>query len=99
MPLRTIRAQIGSAIDVIVQLSRLSDGKRRVMSISEVTGMEGDVITLQDIFAFRKSGRGADGQVLGEMQYTGVRPRFMAQFAANGIELSAATLSGREYRT
>ncbi|SIS82587.1 pilus assembly protein CpaF [Roseivivax lentus] len=96
MPLRTIRAQIGSAIDVIVQLSRLSDGKRRVMSISEVTGMEGDVITLQDIFAFHKSGRGAEGQVLGEMQYTGVRPAFMAKFAANGIELAANTLAIRE---
>ncbi|MGR3374402.1 CpaF family protein [Pseudooceanicola nanhaiensis] len=93
IPMRTIRGQIASSVDVIVQLSRLSDGRRRVMSISEVTGMEGDVVTMQDIFAFRKRGKGQNGEVLGEMVYTGIRPRFMDKLVANGVELSADTFA------
>ncbi len=93
IPMRTIRGQIASSVDVIVQLSRLSDGRRRVMSISEVTGMEGDVVTMQDIFAFRKRGKGQNGEVLGEMVYTGIRPKFMEKLVANGVELSADTFA------
>ncbi|GGL83587.1 type II secretion system protein E [Pseudooceanicola nanhaiensis] len=93
IPMRTIRGQIASSVDVIVQLSRLSDGRRRVMSISEVTGMEGDVVTMQDIFAFRKRGKGQNGEVLGEMVYTGIRPKFMDKLVANGVELSADTFA------
>ncbi|WP_370284850.1 CpaF family protein [Pseudooceanicola nanhaiensis] len=93
IPMRTIRGQIASSVDVIVQLSRLSDGRRRVMSISEVTGMEGDVVTMQDIFAFRKLGKGQNGEVLGEMVYTGIRPKFMEKLVTNGVELSADTFA------
>ncbi|WP_375690706.1 CpaF family protein [Pseudooceanicola sp. LIPI14-2-Ac024] len=91
IPMRTIRGQIASSVDVIVQLSRLGDGRRKVMSISEVTGMEGDVVTMQDIFAFRKRGKGDNGEVLGEMIYTGIRPKFMEKLISSGVDLSADT--------
>jgi pilus assembly protein CpaF len=87
LPPKVARAQIASAIGVIVQVNRLTDGHRKVMSISELTGMEGDVITLQEVFTYRQTGVEADGTVKGYFQATGVRPRFMerlkrAAFAA-----------------
>jgi pilus assembly protein CpaF len=83
---RSIRQQIASAINVIVQAERMEDGRRRVVSITEVAGMEGDVITTQEIFRFRRTGRGANGlEVLGEFETTGVRPRFMDQLIARGL--------------
>lgn len=84
-PLHAIRQQISAGIQIVIQLSRLSDGRRRVMSISEVTGMEGDVITMQDIFLFRKNGRSATGDVLGEFVSTGIRPRCAGLIAAAGV--------------
>ncbi|MBS8225602.1 CpaF family protein [Vannielia litorea] len=87
MPITTIRAQIASGVHFVVQLTRLSDGKRRVMSISEITGMEGDVLAMQDIFVFRKEGRGENGEVLGRFVPTGIRPRCMDQFLAAGVDL------------
>ncbi|SFK80842.1 pilus assembly protein CpaF [Loktanella salsilacus] len=87
IPMATIRSQIASSIDIIVQLSRHSDGKRRVMSIAEVNGMEGDVITMQEIFTFRQLGKGEGGEVLGELVYTGIRPQFMEKLTATGVKL------------
>jgi pilus assembly protein CpaF len=87
MTVASIRSQIAAAIRVIVQLSRLSDGKRRVMSIAEITGLEGDIIQMQEIFKFVRTGIAADGTVQGHFQATGVRPRFLNDLAAMGIKL------------
>jgi pilus assembly protein CpaF len=87
IPARSARAQIASAIHVVVQVSRLSDGRRKLLSVSEITGMEGEVITMQEIFRFRQTGIGADGQVQGRFEATGIRPRFVDQFLAHGIKL------------
>jgi pilus assembly protein CpaF len=84
---RSVRAQIASAINVVVQAERLEDGRRRVVSISEIVGMEGDVISMQEIFRFKRKGRGQDGSILGDYETTGVRPKFMELLAARGIEL------------
>ncbi len=86
-PLSAIRSQIAAGLHVVVQLNRLSDGKRRVMSISEITGMEGSVVTMQDIFIFRKTGRSETGDVLGEFIATGIRPKCAEQLASSGFEL------------
>ncbi|HRW41201.1 MAG TPA: ATPase, T2SS/T4P/T4SS family, partial [Microthrixaceae bacterium] len=88
LPVRAIREQMASAIDVIVQLSRLRDGTRRVTHITEVQGMEGDVITLQDVFLF-DFGAGVDenGRYRGQLQATGVRPKFAEKLADQGIRL------------
>ena len=88
LPERAVRTQIASAIDVVVQVSRFSDGTRRVKEISEVVGMEGEVITMQDIFTFDQTGVGEDGRVLGRLRPTGIRPRFMDRLKANGFEMS-----------
>jgi pilus assembly protein CpaF len=87
LPEKAIRQQSASAINIIVQISRLSDGTRKVMSVSEITGMEGDVVTIQDIFAFKKSGIGEAGQVLGDFMPSGIRPRCTEQLATSGIVL------------
>ncbi|KUM25671.1 type II secretion system protein E [Mesorhizobium loti] len=81
----SIRAQIASAIDIIVQTQRLSDGGRRVISISELTGMEGNVVQLQEIYQFIKRDVGADGSIIGEFRATGVRPRFAPEVATLGL--------------
>ena len=86
-PLRSMRQQISSAINVVIQLERLADGKRRMTSISELTGMEGDVITMQEIFRFKKEGVDEHGKVLGRFEATGIRPRFSERLKAAGIEL------------
>lgn len=87
LPPKAVRHQIASALDVVIQLSRLSDGSRKVMAISEVVGMEGDVITMQELFEFELQGIAEDGTVLGRFQPTGVRPRFADKLAASGIDL------------
>jgi pilus assembly protein CpaF len=87
IPARSIRGQIASAINVIVQGERQEDGRRRVISISEIVGMEGDVISLQEIFRFRRTGRGPNGEVLGHYESTGVRPKFIELLASRGITL------------
>lgn len=83
-----IRAQISSAVNVFLQLSRLRDGTRRMTSISEVTGMEGDTIQLQEIMRFKRLGVDDDGNVLGEFRATGIRPRFMEELEAMGTHLN-----------
>ena len=87
LPLSAIRSQIASGLHFIVQLSRLADGKRRIISISEITGLEGDVITLQDIFVFRKRGKSETGEILGEFIPTGIRPRCADELIAAGVDL------------
>ncbi|MCW6528732.1 CpaF family protein [Sphingomonas sp. MMSM20] len=89
MPVSSARAQIASAINVVVQVARLSDGKRKIVSLSELTGMEGEVITMQEIFRFRSTGRDEQGNVLGYFEATGIRPKFMAELEARGIRLDA----------
>ena len=88
MPQRSIRSQISAAIHVILQLERMSDGRRRLISLSEITGMEGEVVTLQEIFSFRRTGMDAEGNVLGYYQASGVRPKFMSDLQARGVEIS-----------
>jgi pilus assembly protein CpaF len=89
IPARSIRGQIASAIHVVVQAERMEDGMRRIVSVAEISGMEEDVICMQEIFRFRRVGRGGDGRVLGQYEATGVRPRFMEALAARGINLSS----------
>jgi pilus assembly protein CpaF len=91
LPDKAMREQIASAIDVIVQVSRLSDGRRKIMSVSEITGMEGNVVTMQDVFAFKRTGVGENGQVLGQFASTGIRPRFIDKLRISGVELPANT--------
>ncbi len=86
---RSARAQIASALNVVVQVGRLSDGRRRLMSVSEITGMEGEVITMQEIFRFKMTGREENGMVRGHFEATGIRPKFMADLADRGISLPA----------
>jgi pilus assembly protein CpaF len=88
MQMVSIRQQVASAVHVLVQAARLSDGSRRVMNITEVTGMEGDMITLQDIFVFEKRGVSPDGKVLGRFCATGIRPKFADKLLAAGLHLA-----------
>ena len=89
IPEKAIRQQIASAINVVVQVSRLSDGTRKVMAISELTGMEGEVITMQDIFRFDRSGLDPDGKVQGQFRATGIRPKCSDRIASAGVQLPA----------
>ena len=87
IPDSAIRRQIASAIDVVVQVSRLSDGTRKVIALSEITGMEGDIVSMQDIFVFRKRGIRDNGEVSGEFVPTGIRPKFAEKLQVSGIQL------------
>jgi len=87
LPDRAIRHQIASAVNLIIQISRMSDGSRRVTQISEITGMEGDVITMQDIFVFERTGLNEAGKVTGRFRATGIRPKASERLAASGIDL------------
>jgi pilus assembly protein CpaF len=87
MTVASIRGQIAGAIQLIVQLSRQSDGKRKVTSIAEITGLEGDIIQMQEIFKYVRTGTAADGAVLGHFAATGVRPRFLAELVSQGIKI------------
>jgi pilus assembly protein CpaF len=88
LPDKAIRHQIASAIDLIVQVARMSDGTRRVTQISEITGMEGDVITMQDIFVFERTGLNAEGKVVGRFKATGIRPKCAERLASSGMHLT-----------
>ena len=89
IPARAARSQIASAINVVIQVGRLSDGRRKILSVSELTGMEGEVVTMQEIFRFRQTGVSPEGQVLGKFEATGIRPKFIEQVIAHGVSLSA----------
>jgi pilus assembly protein CpaF len=89
IPEKAIRQQIASAINLIVQVSRQADGTRRVIGVTEITGMEGDVITMQDLFLFEKTGIRQDGKVMGRFRATGIRPKCSDRLAASGVRLPA----------
>jgi pilus assembly protein CpaF len=101
LPERAMRQQIASAIHVVIQLSRLSDGSRKLMQVSEIVGMEGEIITMQDIFVYEREGVAENDKVLGHFRATGIRPRFSDRLKSYGIDLSAllfsnpATMDGR----
>jgi pilus assembly protein CpaF len=88
MPLDAIRHQISNSVHLIVQVSRMSDGTRRVVNITEITGMEGQVVTMQDLFVFEKRGMSPEGRVIGRFAATGIRPRFDEKLLSAGIQLS-----------
>jgi len=88
MGVRAIRQQISSAVDLFVQVARFSDGSRRITYITELTGMEGEIITMQDLFVFDKLGITESGKVMGRFRATGIRPRFYDRLQACGITLA-----------
>src|SRR5215212_2575524 len=94
LPERAMRQQIAAAIQIVIQQSRMSDGTRKVTSISEITGMEGDVITMQDIFVFEKVGVTQDGKVIGRFRATGVRPKACDRLKASGVHLPPDMFEG-----
>jgi len=87
LPVRAIREQIASAVNLIVQLARLKDGSRKVIYITEVQGMEGDVVVLSDIFVFEQQGLDERGKIIGQLKPTGIRPRFIDRFEERNIYL------------
>jgi pilus assembly protein CpaF len=87
LPEKTVRQQISGAIGIVVQISRMSDGSRKVMSVSEITGMEENVVSMQDIFKFSKKGIGPDGKVIGAFEPTHIRPKFLERLRVSGIFL------------
>ena len=87
LPLRAIRSQIASAVDIVVQIARMRDGSRKIINISEVTGMEGDIITMQDLFRFEQQGIDSDGRLRGEFVSEGLRPMCSEKLELNGIHL------------
>jgi len=87
VPARSARGQIASAINVVIQVGRLSDGRRKLLSLSELTGMEGEIVTMQEIFRFRQTGVDSDGQVQGRFEATGIRPRFLDHVLSHGLSL------------
>jgi pilus assembly protein CpaF len=95
LPLQAIREQVASAIELVVHMDRLRDGTRRVTQVSEVQGMEGSSIILQDLFAFKQTGY-QGGRVTGDLVSTGLRPKFAEKFAANSIALPADVFAAPE---
>ena len=93
LPVRAIREQIASAVDLIVQTARMRDGSRKIIAVSEIVGMEGDVVTMQEIIRFQQHGVDKDNKVSGEFQYTGVQPQCMRRFDEYGIEYDVRSLS------
>ncbi len=90
MPLKAVRSQIASAVHLIVQASRLMDGSRRMVSITEVTGMEGDIITMQEIFSFKREGLDENGKIIGHFQGNGIRSHYSERFKHSGFELPSS---------
>jgi pilus assembly protein CpaF len=93
LPERAVRQQVASAIHVVIQLARFSDGRRRLTCLSEIVGMEGDVITMQDVFRFEQEGIGETGDVIGQLRPTGIRPKFVERLRAQGLSFPASMFS------
>jgi pilus assembly protein CpaF len=93
LPVRAIREQVSSAINIIVQTARLRDGSRKVTAVSEIVGMEGDTVTMQDIIRFQQHGIDEQRRVIGEYQYTGVQPMALRRFEEYGIQYDYRKLS------
>jgi len=89
LPVKAIRQQVAGAINIFCQLNRLRDGSRRVTSITEVNGMEGDTITMQEIFQFESQGAGPDGKIIGHFKPTGIRPQILDRMFTMGLQLPA----------
>jgi pilus assembly protein CpaF len=87
LPLRAIREQMVSALQVVVQIARMPDGSRKIITVAEITGMEGQVVTMQDIYRFEQRGIDTEGRIVGDFRPTGIRPQFVERFALAGIEL------------
>ena len=94
LPSRAVRTQIAAAVHLIVQINRMRDGMRRITHVMEVVGMEGDVITMQEIFLFEKMGITQDGKVIGRFRATGVRPKCCERLKMSGINLPADMFEG-----
>jgi len=92
-PLHSMRQQLASAIDVVIQLERMADGKRRMVSLQEITGMERDIVTMQEIFSFQREGIDEHGGVIGHFEASGVRPKFADRLRAFGVELPSDLFS------
>jgi pilus assembly protein CpaF len=90
LPEKAVRRQMASAINVVVQISRFNDGTRRITHLSEITGMEEDIISMQDVFVYEKQGVAADGRVVGAFTATGIRPKFAERLKASGINVQAS---------
>ena len=93
MPTKAMRGQISSAVNLIVQVSRLTDGSRRMVSITEITGMEGEIISMQEIFKFQRDGVDEDGNIHGHFTATGLRSAFMERFQQWGYNIPASLFS------
>jgi pilus assembly protein CpaF len=89
-PLHSMRAQLASALNVVIQLERMADGKRRIVSLQEITGMEQDIVTMQEIFSFKRAGIDENGHVIGHFEATGVRPKFADRLRSHGVELPSS---------
>jgi pilus assembly protein CpaF len=96
LPAKAIREQVASALNVIIQVARLSDGARKIVKVAEVTGMEGDVVVMQDIFIFDKQGLDQEGKVIGQFRTTGVRPKFLDTIHTAGIHLGSEIFAYRK---
>lgn len=96
LPIKAIREQISGAIDVIIQQSRLKDGSRKIVKITEVQGLEGDVIVLQDIFSFEQEGIDNNGKIIGKLVPTGVRPKFYEQLESSGVTIPSSVFINNE---
>ena len=90
LPEKAVRRQIASAVQVIVQISRMADGSRRITYLSEITGMEEDIVSMQDVFVFEKHGISPDGRTIGAFTATGIRPKFADRLKASGINVPAS---------
>jgi pilus assembly protein CpaF len=86
-PIKALRSQIASAVDIVLQISRLEDGKRRVVSVQEINGMEGEIVTMSELFRFEREGIDENNNVLGSLRPTGIIPAFHQEFRTKGIEL------------
>jgi pilus assembly protein CpaF len=96
LPEKGMRQQIASAINVLIQVERLSDGQRKMVTISEITGMEGEIITMQDVFIYEREGVDEAGNVIGRFRATGIRPRFTERMHAYGVDLPVSLFSNIE---
>ncbi|MBP2676273.1 MAG: type secretion system protein, partial [Deltaproteobacteria bacterium] len=93
---KAIREQVSAALNVIIQVARLSDGARKIVKVSEVTGMEGEVVVMQDIFVFEKQGLDPEGKVIGQFRASGVRPKFLDMIHMAGIHLGSEIFAYRK---
>ena len=98
LPDKAVRYQIASAINMIIQVARMPDGTRKLTNISEITGLEGPVITMQDLFTFNRGGYDENGKVLGEFASTGIRPKFTDRLYAYGVRLPADVFAVKKDR-